>query len=529
MSSLARLRSLFLIFVLLGGVACGSDAAIPASDGSAESGANSDAAPKDAARDAVRGEGGKSDAGKPPGDSGADAGHDASTRDASTHDVTPGVDAPQAHDTGVDGARDASSDAAADSRPDSASDATGLGLGVGATCTADTDCASQLCKPVVIGVGAVCVTPCASQTDCAPSAGFFCEPLTAGSSQGYCIPQSPAHCLACTSDSDCGSLSEVCFEAPGDDALACNIDCSLAGAAACPSDYSCVSETVDGTARMLCRPTAIPACLDALGGFCDRLTLPQSCERDNGSGTCAGQRTCMADGRFSECNAAVPECKADCSVVDPAGCTESLCAGVAETPTNCGTCGTVCPGYMQPNDNVTCQTGSTCTFSCQGENYDVDGQEANGCEVADSPQGNHAQGTAVNEGDESDCDSPFSFGGHLVSDTRVHETPAIAGFDTASGSAPDWYVLFGVGNTFCENDIVLTLTVTGSSSPACYHFNVITDKYTYSCQTDATGTCGFNDASGGQFSDNTNIYVEVSKTCGTTVTENVAYAVSGHL
>jgi len=457
-------------------------------------------------------------------DSGFDAAHDASGRD-----VAPGLDASPARESGVDSATDARAEASADSGLDAATDAMGsTPATVGAACAVDTDCVSQLCKPVVLGVGPVCVTACAAQADCVPSTGFFCEPVAAGSSAGYCIPQSPAHCLACTQDSDCGSLSEVCFEAPGDSALSCNIDCSLSGAAACPSDYSCVSETVSGAARMLCRPTGIPACVDALGGFCDRLMVAQPCARDDQSGSCVGQRTCMVDARYSDCNAATPQCKVDCSVADPAGCTEAFCAGAVDTPTNCGTCGTVCPGYMLPSDNVACQAGTTCTFSCQGESYDVDGSEANGCEVTDAPEGNHTEATAAVEAAESDCDATFSFGGKLVSDARVHELPAVVGFDAASGSAPDWYSFEGVGNSFCQNDLVFTLTMTGSTSPGCYRFTVITDKETYTCTTDATGTCGI-DYLDGQFSDNTTIYAEVSKVCGTTVTESVAYTVSGHL
>jgi hypothetical protein len=34
-----------------------------------------------------------------------------------------------------------------------------------------------------------------------------------------------------------------------------------------------------------------------------------------------------------------------------------------DTPTSCGICGLVCPGYQQPNDNVTCSGGTSCTFS----------------------------------------------------------------------------------------------------------------------------------------------------------------------
>ncbi len=405
-----------------------------------------------------------------------------------------------------------------------------VGFPLGTDCNVDADCQSSLCKPVVIDHNPVCVSPCTQPSDCGASTDFFCEPITAGGTDGYCIPHSPAHCLTCTQDSDCGSLSEVCFQAPGDNIMACHIDCSIDGDDACPLDYSCTDQTVAGQARRLCRPKGVATCLDALGGFCDRLTVPQNCARANTAGTCLGQRSCLAAGkRFDKCDATAPACKADCSATDPAGCMETFCPSAVSTPTNCGTCGTVCPGYLKTADNVTCQNSATCTFSCQGENYDVDNDPSNGCEVADVPTGNHSKSSAADEGSVSDCDSNFSFSGKIVSDARVHETPAIVGFDAASGSAPDWYTFKGVGHTFCENNVVVSLQINGSANPTCYKFTIITDKNTYTCQTNAAGTCGFNASDSGQFSDDTQLYAEIQKTCGTTVRESVTYTVSGHL
>jgi hypothetical protein len=363
---------------------------------------------------------------------------------------------------------------------------------------------------------------------------------------GYCIPHSPAHCLSCKQDSDCGSLSEVCFQAPGDTALSCNIDCSIAGASACPPDYTCTAEMVNGAARQLCRPNLIPTCLQATGGYCDRLSVPQPCIVTNGAGMCIGQRTCMSgNDRFSACDAAAPQCKTDCSQQDPAGCMESFCASATSGPTNCGTCGNVCPGYMKPNDNVTCNASQMCTFSCQGENYDVNNNPSDGCEAADAPQGNHTQNPPSNPQSAqnvSDCDDgmiDFTLTGRMLSDKRVHENPPIVGFDANSGSAPDWLYIYGVGHFTCENDIVMQFSVQGSSSPSCYKMTVITDTHMYSCQANASGSCpsvgpagtnwGIYQNGGSQFSDNTIIEIEVQKTCSTAVTENVTYKVVGHL
>jgi hypothetical protein len=333
----------------------------------------------------------------------------------------------------------------------------------------------------------------------------------------------------------------VCFQAPGDNALACNVDCSIAGADACPPDYTCTAETVNGAARKLCRPTSVATCLDAVGGYCDRLAVPQPCVRANAAGSCNGERNCLPSKRFDVCGASSPQCKTDCSIQDPAGCTETYCAAATSTPTSCGTCGHVCPGYQKTADNVTCDATQTCTFSCQGENYDVNNNPADGCEVPDAPTGNHTKSTAADEGQVSDCDgnnnNEFSFGGQMPSDKQVHATPAVVGFDPTTGSAPDFYKIEGVGHTFCENNIVMQLCVTGSSSPGCYKLSVTPDSGNdFSCQTDSSGCCpdagcgmGICGTGSGQFSDNTEIYLEIQKTCGTSVSENVTYTVNGHL
>jgi hypothetical protein len=84
----------------------------------------------------------------------------------------------------------------------------------------------------------------------------------------------------------------------------------------------------------------------------------------------------------------------------------------------------------------------------------------------------------------------------------------------------------------CENDLVMTLTTSGEASSAsndCYKLTVITDKETWSAQTSSVNGTASIDHTGDQFSDDTHIDVEVSKTCSTTVTEDVSWTLSGHL
>lgn len=414
---------------------------------------------------------------------------------------------------------------------------TTAGLPLGAECNADADCDSQLCKPVVIGVGPVCVTPCTQQSDCGASTNYFCEATTPGSTDGYCIPHSPAHCLSCAGNTDCGSLSETCFQAPGDINKACHVDCAIAGDAACPQDYSCTDQTVNGEARKLCRPKIIPTCLDAIGGFCDRLQLPQACLRQNSAGTCLGERSCLPGvKRFDKCSALAPQCKTDCSMQDPAGCMESFCPGATNNATNCGSCGNVCPGYMTASSDVSCQNGTTCTFTCQGEHYDADSSTTNGCESPDPTTGNHSVGSGVNLGNISCSDDPIvgapkqtvkvQNDAFMISDARVH-VPAISAFNGLTGSAPDWYHINATGGT-CVNDIQMTLQMTNSLYPSCYKMSIVTNNGTYTCQTGTNGACSISKGSG-SYSDDTSIDIKIEKTCDVSKLESVAYTVIGHL
>jgi hypothetical protein len=246
------------------------------------------------------------------------------------------------------------------------------------------------------------------------------------------------------------------------------------------------------------------------------------CDRGNSFGPSCTGGTCVYTG--------CPSNLADCSTTPPDadGCETDI-----TTVINCGACGNVCPGYQQPNDNVTCNVSQTCTFSCQGENYDVNNDPSDGCELTDSPQGNHTQGSAASAGPFSDCDSGVSvtlFSGTLPSDQRVHENPNVVGFDAISGSAPDWISITPTTSTFCQNDIVATLNVMGSAFPTCYKLTIISNSegLMYSCQTMASGSCSISHSSGGQFADGASVLFEISKTCSPTQDESVAYEVDGH-
>ena len=415
---------------------------------------------------------------------------------------------------------------------------------VGFPCAHPTDCNSGLCEPVIAGSGSVCVSTCTTQADC--NDNFFCDPLGGDAGAGgYCVPHSPAHCAICTDDTDCGSLSEVCGIAAGDTAKACHVDCSLAPVAgttsACPNDYSCQATTIDGVARQLCMPKApIANCVDAVGGFCDRISTPQTCDRSNSAGICVGSRTCDASSnRYTTCSAAAPACR-NCTTLNPVGCTENLCANAAVDVNNCGTCGNVCPGQSQAADNVTC-VGSplSCRFSCQGEHYDVNNSPADGCEISDPTTDNHTTNKPTSVGDRAcyDGSSDPNISGRLPSDNRVHENNAVDGFDPRTGSAPDYYSIHATGESSifnpCTDNVVLTLATSGAANPACYHMHVSTDKVQLDCDTDGSGGCMINASGTGQYTDGSTIVVEVYKVnkagCTATDDDNPSYTVMGHL
>jgi hypothetical protein len=265
-------------------------------------------------------------------------------------------------------------------------------------------------------------------------------------------------------------------------------------------------------------------CTTSQGGFCDRYSIPQPCSNSNDAGTCTGARTCMS-GRFTTCDAQAPQCQATCEQAPRPGCTEPLCPAATTLPTHCGDCNTACPGAGSTTANVNCADGG-CTFSCKGQNYDVDGNPDSGCEVADSPD-NHQASTATGLGSRACNDSQtISSMGTLPSDTRVHENPGVTAFASAQGAAPDFLSVNATGGTLCVNDIGVTLTVTQAPNLACFQLTIVTDNNTWSCTTNASGTCTITQGSG-SYSGGTTISLKVERTCSAGPA-NARYTVAGH-
>ena len=402
---------------------------------------------------------------------------------------------------------------------------------IGQECVTDADCASLLCKQVLGGSAiAVCVTPCSSQDDCPLGGGFFCEPTTAGATDGYCVPQSPSHCKTCTSDDECGSLSEACTQPQGDTVKACHVDCSIAGTMACPSDYSCTEVVISGKKRSLCIPPA-SSCLTSEGGFCDRVATPQSCVVQNSAGKCVGGRTCDAlTERYSKCDVTAPSCLKTCNDAPPIGCTVNLCSNaVMSDPMNCGGCGTLCKGLLKTATlNVACESAE-CSYSCKGNNFDTNGNPADGCEVADLSV-NHAKAQSAYKG-SFDCHDPdagsswpLHISAKMVSDARVHQNPAMPDRNGVTGASSHWFRVYGDGGYLppCSNDLEAKLQVKNSSYPSCYRLNVHTESDgSPTCATGSNGACTVKT----HYAENSDIYLVVEKICPASKHESVSYTI----
>lgn len=210
--------------------------------------------------------------------------------------------------------------------------------------------------------------------------------------------------------------------------------------------------------------------------------------------------------------------------------------GSTTTAENCGACGNRCPGLDASAGNAGCGSdGGTpsCTFSCSGENYDVNGDAGDGCEVKDNPFGNHSTVGATSLGSFSCTDSSLdgtTIAGKILSDRRVHEIPAVPNFLPAAGAAPDYFSIDATGGLLCQDNIAMTLSLSGTTHGECYTLTAECDKGTYTC-TPTTGqtSCNFSQGSG-SYSDDSTIYLSVTKTCpSSSVHENVSYSISGHL
>ena len=187
----------------------------------------------------------------------------------------------------------------------------------------------------------------------------------------------------------------------------------------------------------------------------------------------------------------------------------------------------VCPGYGQATAVVGC-TSPTCTFACKGESYDCNGSPADGCEVADTFPGAHSQATATTWAPSPANDGASAQNISGLADRRARAPgPVVAGFDPASGGAPDWYRICG-GRPVRQDDINLTLQVAGSATPDVLPDAGDHQRLDVPCQTSASGSCGVSPGMS-SYGDDSEIYLVVEKTCAGGGGGAVSYTITGHL
>ena len=119
--------------------------------------------------------------------------------------------------------------------------------------------------------------------------------------------------------------------------------------------------------------------------------------------------------------------------------------------------------------------------------------------------------------------------GTLYSDSHIHTNPTIPGFDSATGSAPEWYKVAAAGGFFCSNDYQVTFTTTGGSPTPCYRLTITTDNpLTNSVTVSGNGSAAMSGGSG-SYPDPSNVYFTVEKTCSSAVQEAINYTITFHL
>ena len=234
---------------------------------------------------------------------------------------------------------------------------------------------------------------------------------------------------------------------------------------------------------------------------------------------------CTALNTLSNCGGCGTLCAAG------SGCCGGTCSSLA-TVQSCGACGNVCPGQTNTSDALC--TNATCSMTCQGENYDVDKNPANGCEKA-HPGTYHSIGGAYYAGSQ-DCGDGLNgtISGYIYSDARTHN-PSIQSFNKTVGSAPDVYQVYATGSGGCYNNYGYTVTTTGGAAgTSCYRFTFDTDTITStvtmsgSDSKSASDDCSVVDLTC-DYSNGSYIYITMEKICSLPVQEAVHYSIGFHL
>jgi hypothetical protein len=255
-----------------------------------------------------------------------------------------------------------------------------------------------------------------------------CAKGYAPSRDGHCAKIDERLCLACSTDTDCGSLIGArCLSISGE--TRCSVPCSLG----CPSGYAC-----DAT-RGACLPKG-GSCSCEAGEHYDFACAPDDSVRDAGTPQCVGRSRCD-DGVVTACKVASESCDEldnDCDGLVDEGFRDK--SGVYSLdPAHCGQCGASCLEDTGLDQKLVCggdPFAPRCALACPdavdgvavGDKLDGDLNIATGCEcvvqkLADLPGPIGSEGQLLDE----NCDG---------ADGIVRESFYVAGdgVDTNPGS-----------------------------------------------------------------------------------------------
>jgi hypothetical protein len=303
---------------------------------------------------------------------------DATGRDSTDGDSTGGdTTGGQTDGDTTAGSGDTTGDTTGESTGDTGDSTGDTGGDTGATdgggpdaCEVDTDCdGAHFCTDTP--EGKTCTYPC-DDGSCPDE--WICG-LAAGEFQ--CVPLHPTLCDPCVSSTQCaGFIAGAACVVLGENGSYCASGCDLG----CPTGFDCQSVgTVDGGISNQCVPVEGAGCDCSVKAISQSLST--TCQVANNSGTCAGTRTCTADG-LTDCDAPIPSPDVcDGADNDCDGETDETLAVVACQLTNeFG----VCPGQLScVEGSPSCVGDAPAEESCDDQDNDcddvIDPEDTPGC------------------------------------------------------------------------------------------------------------------------------------------------------
>jgi len=240
----------------------------------------------------------------------------------------------------------------------------------GCPCSENVDCNSGYCieGPDGLMCTKTCIEECDDGYSCVTTGGLGPDPVS------VCVPQHLTLCRPCQTNAECvNDLVEtqlgVCVPAanPADGSF-CATSC--AGGLACPDDFACVTQELEGgITAQLCQPTS---------GECgcrptwSALGYSTTCSIDNDFGSCPGIRGCGANG-LGSCEGTIPGPEI-CNDIDDDcdGATDNLVEVSCAVTNALGSC----PGLLQCNvggveecvgDEAQAEVCNTIDDDCDGD------------------------------------------------------------------------------------------------------------------------------------------------------------------